>query len=138
MEMQLKRDTDYALRILLCAVQKTRQDEVWMTIPEISKQTSIPATITGRLCRKLTDAKLLQVMELTEDASRYAMYAIDPASLHKSVFDVICVIEGRSDLFAIFNKSTELYSLCKEFFEDTDRNLTDSLKRMTLSAFQKK
>lgn len=58
--MQLKRDTDYALRILLCVAKENSQNGEGMTAIELSKSVSVPAAITARLCRKLAEAKLLR------------------------------------------------------------------------------
>ena len=64
--MQLKRDTEYALRILMCVA---RQEDGRMTALEISKRTAVPASIAARLCQKMTDAKLMKSVDISKNST---------------------------------------------------------------------
>lgn len=46
----------------------------------------------------------------------------------------ICVLRGgnHGDLFAVFDRFTELYAVCKDYFNDVDRQLSDSLESATI------
>lgn len=128
--MQLKRDTDYALRILLCVAKENAQNRAGMTANELSKSLSVPPTIIARLCRTLTAAKLL---DASYPDSGGIKYDLRRGALQKTVLDVICAVEDHGDLFAVFDRSTELYSICKDYFDEVDQQLADSLKSMTIS-----
>lgn len=127
--MQLKRDTDYALRILLCVAKENSQNGEGMTAIELSKSVSVPAAITARLCRKLAEAKLLRAADLVNGGVRYSLRQ---GALKKTVLDVICAVEDQKNLFAVFDRSTELYSICKDYFDEVDQQLMELLKAMTI------
>lgn len=132
--MQLKRDTDYALRILFCLTKQYGGKKEKLTIQELCQNTRIPKTIVFRLCCKLEEANLLKT---TDTAEGYTSYSIESETLNKTVWDVIQATEGNCNIFAIFDRSTELFCHCKDSFEDTNRLLTEALKCMTLKEFQK-
>lgn len=106
-----------------------------MTVAEIRKNTSVPSTIATRLCKKLTEGKLLRMVESDGRSARYALHR---NAMKKTMLDVICVVEGCSGLFAAFDHSTELYQICKDCFEETDRLLTGSLRELTLGELKEK
>ena len=133
--MQLKRDTDYALRILLCIAKQEDIDKNGMTISELSKGTSVPQTIAIRLCEKMKDAKLLNAAGTNENIT---LYSLHKGAINKTVFDVIRAIEGGINLFAVFDRSTELYASGKDYFEDTEQKLADSLKQKTIRGLNEK
>lgn len=125
--MQLKRDTDYALRILLFIAKQKSQDGAGVTIAELSKNTAVPTTITSRLCRKLSDAGFLDPVD------KCTKYTIPYSALKKTILDVICAVEGYGNLFAVFDPSTELYAICKDYFGQVNQQLENSLKSITVA-----
>lgn len=135
MEMQLKRDTDYALRILLCAAKQNSGNEHGMTASEFSKNTAVPLTIAARLCRKLTETEFLKTVNVNDHGVRYM---IRQSALEKTVLNVICAMEEQGRLFAVFDRSTELYAVCKEYFDEVDRDLAGSLSAMTIGELLQK
>lgn len=130
MKMQLKRDTDYALRILLCAAKQNPANGVGMTASEFSKNTSVPVTIAARLCRILADAEFLNATGPREGCVRYT---IRQSALKKTILNVICTVEDQGDLFAVFDRSTELYAVCKDYFNEVEQQFSDSLKSITIA-----
>lgn len=133
--MQLKRDTDYALRILLCAAKRNSENEPGMTLSEFSKNTAVPLTIAARLCRKLTETEFLKTVTGNDRAVRYM---IKQSAFEKTVLNVICAVEEQGRLFAVFDRSTELYAICKEYFDEVDRQLSDLLSTMTIGELLQK
>lgn len=127
--MQLKRDTDYALRMLLYLARQEDSGESGIAVPEISRQTSIPVAVASRLCKKLENARLLKMVE---SAGHRAQFAPHNDVLDKTVFDVICAAEGNCSLFAVFDKTTELYAAGKDVFETIERKLADALAHITI------
>lgn len=124
--MQLKRDTEYALRILMCVAM---QKDDGITALEISKRTAVPASITARLCQKMTDAKLMKSVNISKNSTGYLM---SEGALDKTLYDVISVVEGHSELFAVFDRTTEMFSAGLKYFEGTEEKFTDLLKQLTL------
>lgn len=124
--MQLKRDTEYALRILMCVAG---QKDGGITVLEISKHTAVPASITARLCQKMTDAGLMKSVSISKKSTGYL---ISEDALNKTLYDVISVVEGHSELFAVFDRTTEMFSAGLQYFEGTEEKFTDLLKQLTL------
>ena len=129
--MQLKRDIDYSLRILLYVVKQEEYNKkaIGMTVSELSKNATIPSTIVSRLSRKMNDMKLLKAAKTPEGNMRYTSYG---NTAERTLLDVICAIEGHSSLFSVFDKSTAFYSCCKDCFEGIDQQFTDSLNSITI------
>lgn len=59
-------------------------------------------------------------------------YSLRQGALKKTVLDVICAVEDQKNLFAVFDRSTELYSICKDYFDEVDQQLMELLKAMTI------
>ena len=106
-----------------------------MTILELSKGTSVPQTVAIRLCEKMKDAKLLNAAGTNENIT---LYSLHKGAINKAVSDVICAIEGGINLFAVFDRSTELYASGKDYFEDAEQKLADSLKQKTIRGLNEK
>ncbi len=103
--MQLKRDTDYALRLWLC-IFKSKSE---MTLVELCKATAVPKTIALRLCQRLLEANLLSV---TGDGDTGSSYFISPSAANMTLFDLIQAVEGSCKLFAVFDQTNAQYSCC--------------------------
>ncbi len=125
--MQLKRDTDYALRLLLCAVKYADQKNS-ITLFELCSRTAVPITIASRLCHKLSEAQLISEYII----GGRAHYTVYDDALSKTLFDVIQAVEGNGSLFSVFDRSTEMFSCCRQYFQAAEQCLTDSLKGLTL------
>lgn len=133
--MQLKRDTDYALRIILYIVKQSEPEKTWLSIYDLSKNTAVPPAIIARLCRSLAEAKILNVIPSTDKTVKFALRR---GAMKKTVLDIIRAVEGHNDLFAVFNRSTELYSICKDYFDETEQQFTDSLDALTIMQLKEK
>ena len=61
--MQLKRDTDYAVRILYCLNQNYATDnsgeKKGVTLSEIAMQTGTPKLVAGRVCDSLKEKGII-------------------------------------------------------------------------------
>ena len=129
--MQLKRDVDYSLRILLCIMQnkKLNTEKCGMTVFELSRLTDIPVTIVSRLCKKMQGAKWLKAIKPTDGNVKYTYYN---DTRNKTLFDVIQVVEGHSDLFSVFDKSTDFYSSCKAYFDSAEQKFVSCLTAISI------
>lgn len=124
--MQLKRDTDYALRLLQC-MAKNAQIEGGVALFELCRTTGVPKTVAERLCRRLTKAKMITLT----DEERLC-FEICAETQDKTILDVIQAVEGNLNLFAVFDQSTELYKSCKELFAQTEENFANSVKNICI------
>lgn len=106
-----------------------RQEDGRMTALEISKRTAVPASIAARLCQKMTDAKLMKSVDISKNSTGYLM---SDGALNKTLYDVISAVEGHSELFAVFDRTTEMFSAGSQYFEGAEEKLTDLLKQLTL------
>ena len=124
--MQLKRDTDYALRLLLCAAKQTCGKTSGISLQDLSKETMVPTTIANRLCLKMTDANLLRAATHSGKTKRYLL---GKEVMNKTLYDVV---EEHNDIFAVFDRSTELFSSGGSYFQMVEQQLEGALNKVTL------
>lgn len=140
--MQLKRDNDYAIRILVAAAQaQLRDPNKGSTVFELSKATSVPITIVSRLCEKLCAARLMKAKKplktvtksyLRTNVKNNVKYFLYKNTPKKSLWDIIQAIEGDNRLFSVFDQSSELYCACREYFEAIETDLCNSLDNVCI------
>ena len=124
--MQLKRDTDYALRLMLGVAKYAGENGILLA--ELCRYASVPQTIAARLCSKLVKAGLLK----DNKANNQPLYFAGDNIQNKTLLDVVQVIEGTVDMFAVFDHSTELYACGKHEFALSERQLESSLSGISL------
>lgn len=127
--MQLKRDTDYAIRIIWSVCRaKTEKDES-IIISEICKQIGVARTIALRICNKLTEREILAA----DIAAKHEIkFTVSDKTKEKTLYDVVEAIEGSSELLAMFDKSFESYANCGELFDSLEETFNSKLKEKTL------
>ncbi len=124
--MQLKRDTDYALRLMLGVAKYA--DENGILLVELCRHASVPQTIASRLCSKLVKTGFLR----ENKAGSQSLYFAGDDIRNKTLLDVVQAIEGTADMFAVFDHSTELYACGKYEFALAERQLAESLGGISL------
>ena len=129
--MQLKRDTGYALKILieLADVPENRLCERKMTIRDIVLKTGVPRQIAERLCQQLAAVGFIQ-KEL-ENGNK-EVYVPAPGLPDVTLLDVIKAIEGQTDLFAVFDKNGELFEKYRKILTETSDKLSEELKKLSI------
>lgn len=103
--MQLKRDTEYALRILFTVAGAT--DPRGITRTEIRNRSGLPRAGVNRICDRLESAGLITCRR--EDNGE-GVYAAAADLFRKSLLDVICAVEQGVPLFAVFEKGSAFFS----------------------------
>lgn len=127
--MQLKRDTDYAMRIIWSVCRaKTDKDES-IIISEICRQIGIARTIALRICNKLADNEIISSDTTVKNEIRFS---VGEKTGEKTMYDVIKAIEGSSDLLEAFDKSFESYEKCGEVLDSLEESFNSILKQKTL------
>ena len=113
--MQLKRDTDYAIRILYCLRQNGdvghTGERKGMTLSEIAMQTGTPKLVAGRVCESLKEKGMIAAAG--QDRAERSYCSTETQSEY-SLLDVIEAVEGTCQLFAVFDKRFAGY---KSFYD---------------------
>jgi len=107
--MQLRRDTEYALRILFhigaeCLSRQAQWDGP--TLSEISSKAGVPKVIAGRICGVLEEN---EVIVSKKAPGGELLYRPGPAYERSSVLDIILLTEHNAKLFAVFDKNSSFY-----------------------------
>lgn len=130
--MQLKRDTDYALRILYCLSTNPSYENSFnsgLTISEIARRTNLQKLIVKRLCDLLEPLGFINI-SVTET---YPLFSASEGLGSHSLLDVIEGVEGRTTLFAVFSHDSLLFEQCRKKLQRTEAKFQSSLKRILLS-----
>jgi len=121
--MQLKRDNDYAMRILFCLKETIvfgeDKQQISFTLSEIASKCGLMRTSTRRICDCLAESGLIHISK-TDGTGETAYYA-DPSMLKRSLLDVVEAIENTGKIFAVFDKKTRMYKKCRNKLERVER-----------------
>ena len=131
--MQLKRDTDYALRILFyIGGQQSGTDAAsnGFSSSDISTQTGVPRMSVDRICGYLGEKRIIAAK--TAENGEYLYYP-GPGFGRKSLLEVVRAAEGGADIFAVFDRKSPFYrahgARLREIQAGLDKLLSDiSLK----------
>ena len=128
--MQLKRDTDYAIRILLVMAEPalSKKELQGLDLKTICEKTSVPRQIAIRLCGLLSDAGFIKKEETDESTT----YIPESDLLEKTVLDIIDAVEGQSNLFAVFDRRAEIYTKYGFALASVNAALSDELNKITI------
>jgi len=130
--MQLKRDTDYALRIILCIGESwldSRADPDGLSLSEISLHTGVPKISVNRICGNLKDRMILSSGRTTEKSVSF--YPC-PAFFRLSLLDIIEASEDNVNLFALFDRTNRLYSAQTERLQRVQNDIESILSGTTV------
>ena len=134
--MQLKRDTDHALRIVAFVDKACGQtgEKQAILLSEICAKTKVPRTAARRLCRDLVDCRILT--QYTEKTGG-TLYAPGTACESSTLLDVVRAVEKTDSLFAVFDHTTPLFQSKKNIFAQIDRKVKNALSEVTLREWMK-
>lgn len=130
--MQLKRDTDYALRILMCAAEQKKNKKSFsggLTIQEISARTGMPRVSVDRICRCLEKSKL--IVKATGVRGENVYFA-DDRTPELSLLEIIEAVEKETQLFAVFDKKSDMYRMHEAFFREVQLEIEKTLSEATV------
>lgn len=132
--MQLKRDTDFALRILFCIKQnqdkKDAESPGGLTLTEIAKQTGVPKLAAGRICDRLQVKGMIRLSGEQEHMEK--TYSSTEELLTFSLLDIIEAVEGTGQLFAVFNRNSSMYRSCRGQIMKAQKRAENALAKTTL------
>lgn len=128
--MQLKRDTDFALRILFCLKQAgtgaTKDGPGGCSLTELAVRTGLSKTVAGRICDTLAANGIL-LPHYESETGEESCYSIrEPGDC--SLLDVVVAAEGTGRIFAVFDRRSDMYHHCEQKIQ-TIQDRTESLLR---------
>ena len=128
--MQLKRDTDYAIRILLVMAEPALNEKELqkLELKTICEKTSVPRQIALRLCNLLSDTGFIK----KEETDGGTTYMPENDLFEKTLLDIIHAVEGQSNLFAVFDRRAEVYAKYGLALASVNAALSEELSRITI------
>ena len=134
--MQLKRDTDYALRVLYCLKQhdeaNPKHQSSGLTLSEIAAQTGLTRLVAARICECLCDKGILR--ESKRPDKEDTIFSPRQALSSLTLLDVVVDVEGTGQLFAVFDKKSAAYRSCEAEMMSVQRNAEKVLAQTTLDS----
>ena len=132
--VQLKRDTDYALRVLSSIRESGQTDRRarGLTQLEISRQSGIPRLAVGRICLHVKAPQTAGGQE-TGDPRYYTPDGFAGLTL----LDVVEASEGTGKIFAVFDRQSPMYRECEEQIRAVEDTVEQELRNVSLKTFLK-
>lgn len=107
--MQIKRDTEYALRILFAMGERCPEKDGPMTglsINEITMSSGVPRVGVDRLCRRMASAGLITERK---GGGGELLFCSSQDMRRATLLDVMKITEDGISLFAVFEKNSPFY-----------------------------
>jgi len=128
--MQLKRETDYALRLLIKMSGGAVCADSVKSVRELCVEADVPYIIASRILSNLKEKGVVCIADSEKSKSGY--YLNENAS-RLSLYELILIIEGNAELFAVFDKSNSAYDLCRERLLMTEKEVQYRLCDVSLT-----
>ena len=119
--MHLRKSSEYLYRIITTIASSK---DGTMNIGALAAGTCIPPAILRRLCLALVDHNFLETVKIDNIAGYHAL----PALFSMSLYDIIMLTDGNTDLFALYDKKSPAYSNCRAAFEDVQAQMIRILR----------
>ena len=132
-DMQLKRDTDYALRIMICTakhIQKNNYDKGVLKT-DIATDTGIPKPAFNRICSRLEEKGMLYTATGAK-GEKLLFPGVD--FWQQSILTIGEAVEGNMKVFILFDKNASPAPYYKESLTKAQKNLEDVLSDATLES----
>ena len=136
--MNLQRNTDYALRIIICILELCKKKSAYrhgISIYNICIQTGVQKITASRICESLYQKNLL-IQSLPRDGSPSGYLPSD--SLERlTLLELIYIIEGNTDIFALFNKNNKFLDSNKSLLTVINGKVNSDLLQVNMKDFTK-
>ena len=138
--MQLKRDTDYALRVLFCIQdnQEIGRQAKGMRPSELSSRSGVPKLAIRRICEQLSDGDILQyrvVSAVRGKAKEERAYYSRDGFAGITLLDVVETMEGTGKIFSVFDQQSPMYGKCEEQILAVQDKAEQTLRSVSLKTF---
>ncbi len=135
--MQLKRETEYALRIMICLAEQfgsIRADMTGIQMTEIIERTNIPKIVFGRIFTLLEERDLVR-----KAANTAGETTVFPGKKfwNQSLLSVALIIEGNMNIFFIFDQTFSVFLPYKDQFMRIQKEIEQVLSQMTMKEISK-
>ena len=131
--MQLKRDTEYAMRIMICIAEDRRKNGKKSGVPvsNVISSTGIPKVTFDRICGNLEEKGMIR-KEITGEGEKY-MYP-GKGFWKQSVLSIGEAIEGNMEMFAVFDRSSCVIQKYGDKLKETQEKLNHVLSEITMES----
>ena len=131
--MQLKRDTEYAMRIMVYIAESLKKNENRTGAPssDVIANTGIPMITFNRICGRLADNGMIR-KDIGDDGEKW-LYPGD-RFWEESILSIGEAVEGNMKIFAIFDKNSYLLQSYGKKLLETQSSLDQILSGITLAS----
>ncbi|WP_407383529.1 hypothetical protein [Ruminococcus sp.] len=134
--MNLQRNTDYALRIIICILKLCSNKTVYkngISMYNICIQTGVQKITASRICESLYHKDLL-IMSVPKDGS--ASCYLPSKKLEKlTLLELIEIIEGNTNIFTLFNSEHKFIKPNKSLLFDINSRINTHLIQVNMKDF---
>ena len=131
--MQLKRDTEYAMRIMVYIAEHLKQKGKRTGTPSsnVIANTGIPIVTFNRICGRLEDSGMIR-KEVGEDGEKW----LYPGNgfWEQSILSIGEAVEGNMKILVIFDKNSSLSQSYGKKLQETQNSLDYILSKTTLES----
>jgi len=131
--MQLKRDTEYAMRIMVYIAEHLKQSGKRTGTPSstVIANTGIPMVTFNRICSRLEDTGMIR-KEISKDGEKW----LYPGNgfWEQSILSIGEAVEGNMKIFVIFDKKSYLSQSYGEKLQEIQNSLDQILSETTLAS----
>jgi len=131
--MQLKRDTEYAMRIMVYIAEHLKQSGKRTGTPSstVIANTGIPMVTFNRICSRLEDNGMIR-KEISKDGEKW----LYPGNgfWKQSILSIGEAVEGNMKIFVIFDKKSYLSQSYGEKLQEIQNSLDQILSETTLAS----
>ena len=131
--MQLKRDTDYALRIMICIAEglKISGKQEGVALSSVVASTGIPIVTFNRVCGRLEEKGLIR-KEVSKEGEKWLYPCND--FWGQSLLSIGEAAEGNMEIFAVFDRNSYIAQTYGEKLKKTQKNLDKVFSEATMAA----
>lgn len=134
--MNLQRNTDYALRIIICILKLCSNKTVYrkgMSMYNICIQTGVQKITASRICELLYQKNLL-IPSFPMDGSSSGYLPSDSLE-NLTLLELINIIEGNSNLFELFNTDNKFMETNKALLSIINGKVKSDLLQVKMKDF---
>ncbi len=131
--MQLKRDTEYAMQIMVCIAETLSKDrkEIGITETEILTKTGLPKFCFLRICGYLEEHHL--IYRNTKENGEPCLCPGE-SFWEQSLFSIAEAVEGNMQIFVIFPDKSHLIQAYGQVFRSTQQKIQHLLSEVTMAS----
>lgn len=127
--MYFKRDTDYALRIMLCLAKAKKEEKSGLMLREISWETNIPMTAVRRILNIFIEN---EIVGFYEQHGRGNAFFLCKKMDEMSLMDILRVVEDNTDVLGNFDRETKVYKIYNDLLPYIESKIYQQLENITL------